>query len=206
MTDLPNVLLAAWDRLLPGQPDLGASLVAAYGDSSRHYHNLRHLQQVLTAVDVLAAEAADLDVVRLAAWFHDAVYDVRSTDNEEQSALLAESALTATEVDSTRVSEVVRLVRLTATHAPAPGDANGSVLCDADLSILATDPDVYAGYTRAVRVEYAHVPEDDFRRGRSAVLQQLLGLPSLFGTARGRREWEPVARANVSRELARLAT
>ena len=182
------------------------SLVAAYDDRSRHYHNLRHLQQVLTAVDVLAAEAADLDVVRLAAWFHDAVYDVRSTDNEEQSALLAESALTATDLDATRISEVVRLVRLTATHAPAAGDANGSVLCDADLSILASGPDVYAGYTRAVRVEYAHVPEDDFRRGRSAVLQQLLALPTLFGTARGRREWEPLARANVSRELARLAT
>ena len=100
---------------------------------------------------------------------------------------------------------MARLVRLTATHAAGPDDANGVVLCDADLSILASGPDAYAAYTRAVRVEYAHVPEDDFRRGRAAVLRQLLDLPKLFGTDRGRRAWEPTARANLTRELARLS-
>jgi len=205
MTDLSSDLLASWSRLLPDQIELGESLVAAYTDSARHYHDLRHLDQVLRSIDSLAAEADDVEAVRLAAWFHDAVYDVRATDNEERSAQLAETSLTDSGLTAGRIAEVARLVRLTATHAAELDDANGVVLCDADLSILASGPDAYASYTRAVRVEYAHVAEDDFRRGRAAILQQLLDLPRLFGTKRGRRDWEAIARANLSREL-RLLT
>ena len=160
---------------------------------------------MLAAIDTLADEASDLLVVRLAAWFHDAVYDVRATDNEERSARLAETSLANSFLSPDRRSEVARLVRLTATHAAEPGDADGIVLCDADLAVLASGPDEYAAYSRAVRVEYAHVPEEDFRRGRAAILQQLLDLPRLYGTTRGRREWEPIARSNLSRELARLS-
>ena len=94
--------MSAWNRLLPDQGALGEQLIAAYSDSSRHYHDLRHLHQVLTAVDSLAAEAADVDVVRLAAWFHDAVYDVRADDNEERSAQLAEVSLADTDLSADR--------------------------------------------------------------------------------------------------------
>jgi predicted metal-dependent HD superfamily phosphohydrolase len=205
VTDLPAALRSAWQELLPDQPELGETLIAAYNESSRHYHDLRHLSHVLAAIDLLAGEADDVDAVRLAAWFHDAVYDVRASDNEERSAKLAETALASSSLAPDRVAEVARLVRLTATHGAALDDPNGVVLCDADLAVLAGGPDEYAAYTRAVRVEYAHVPEPDFRRGRAAILQQLLDLPMLYGTARGRRDWEPIARANLIRELHLLA-
>lgn len=189
--------------LLPTVGPLGDELITAYADPARHYHDLRHLTQVLDAVDALAEHARDLAAVRLAAWFHDAVYDVHATDNEERSARWAERAL-AEVVGPDELGEVARLVRLTATHAAGPDDANGIVLCDADLSILAGDPDQYAAYTRAVRVEYAHVPEEEFRSGRARVLEQLLALPRLYGTPVARAEWEPAARANVEHEIAHL--
>ena len=204
MSDVIDSLQSRWEQLLPHEPELGEQLIAAYGDSARRYHDLRHLSQVLAWVDELATEASDIVAVRLAAWFHDAVYDVHATDNEEQSAQLAESTLSGTDVPSGRIAEVARLVRLTDTHAAAADDSNGKVLCDADLAVLAGGPDAYAAYARAVRVEYAHVPESDFRRGRAAVLQALMDLPHLFGTARGRVEWEPIARANLKAELKKL--
>jgi len=95
-------------------------------------------------------------------------------------------------------------VLLTAGHDPAPDDADGAVLCDADLAILAADPEAYAAYTRAVRAEYAHVPDDAFRTGRAAVLQGLLDLPALFRTPHGHAMWEPRARANLRTELRNL--
>ena len=66
--------------------------------------------------------------------------------------------------------EVARLVRLTERHLPADDDANGCVLSDADLAILAATPERYAEYAADVRREYAHVPDDLFRAGRAAVL------------------------------------
>ena len=48
------------------------------------------------------------------------------------------------------------------------------------------------------------MPDDDFARGRAAVLRDLLAKDSLFHTAAARELWEDRARGNVSAELARL--
>jgi predicted metal-dependent HD superfamily phosphohydrolase len=181
----------------------GAALLSRYADPSRHYHDLTHLDEVLRNVDELADAARAPDVVRLAAWFHDAVYDPRASDNEELSAQLAETMLVDMRVDHDIVDDVARLVRLTAEHDP-DDDPDAAVLCDADLAILAADEARYAHYTAGVRAEYAHVPDDDFARGRSAVLRQLMAQPSLYRTPAAHAAWEATARANVTAELARL--
>jgi predicted metal-dependent HD superfamily phosphohydrolase len=183
----------------------GAKLLSRYADAGRHYHDLTHLDEVLRNVDELADFARAPDVVRLAAWFHDAVYDPRADDNEQRSADLAETMLAAMRVDDAVVADVARLVLLTAGHDAAATDPDGAVLCDADLAILAADETRYADYVAGVRAEYAHVPDDDFARGRMAVLQHLLGQPSLFRTPTACAAWEAVARANVMAELARLS-
>lgn len=188
---------------LPGHEAVRDRLLAAYGEERRGYHDLTHLAEVLDHVATLADAADDVGAVVLAAWFHDAVYD-GAGDDEERSAALATDELTAAGLDPQRVDEVARLVRLTATHRPGPDDRNGQVLSDADLAVLAADPERYAGYVAGVRAEYAHVADDDFRRGRAAVLRELLAKPSLFHTGAARDRWEQRARANVSRELAGL--
>jgi predicted metal-dependent HD superfamily phosphohydrolase len=197
MTDLRD----RWP--LPDREALRDRLLAAYGDERRGYHDLTHLAEVLEHVATLAEGADDLEAVALAAWFHDAVYD-GTGDDEERSARLAEEELAAAGVDAGRVAEVARLVRLTANHRPEPGDRNGEVLSDADLAVLAAHPERYAGYVAGVRREYAHVADDDFRRGRVAVLRDLLAKPALFHTAAARELWEERARANLNRELADL--
>ncbi|MCL7368859.1 HD domain-containing protein [Streptomyces ardesiacus] len=181
------------------------NLLARWQEPQRRYHTLAHLTAVLDHVDVLAEHAEDADVVRLAAWFHDAVYLPDRSENEERSARLAERALPEAGVAAEKTAEVARLVRLTVTHAPAGDDRDGQVLCDADLAVLAAPPSAYAAYTAAVRAEYHFVPSDAFRRGRSAILRQLLGLDALFHTPRGRREWEATARRNLAGELEMLS-
>ncbi|WP_327306057.1 hypothetical protein OG730_23330 [Streptomyces sp. NBC_01298] len=184
-------------------------LLAAWAEPQRRYHTTAHLADVLARVDVLAAEGTgtgtDLPAVELAAWFHDAVYRPDRSENEERSAALAERALPELGIDGDRTAEVARLVRLTITHDPAPGDADGELLCDADLGVLAGAPEEYAAYAAAVRAEYGFVPDEAFRDGRAAVLRQLLALPRLFRTAYGAAHWEAPARTNLAAELVRLS-
>ncbi len=196
--------LARWDQTLTGRPDLAVDLLTRYDEPWRRYHDLDHLRDVLDGVTALRAEAANLTAIELAAWFHDAVYDVHRHDNEEQSARLAEHVLTNAGLDPVLVAEVSRLVQLTASHDPAPGDVNGAVLCDADLAVLASDPAGYAAYVVKVRAENAHVDDAGFATGRAAVLRQLLGLSRLFRTASGHQRWEAAARANLGAELEAL--
>ncbi len=184
--------------------ELRRRLERRYAEPHRRYHDRRHLREVLRTVDELAGAARDLDAVRWAAWFHDAVYDVHRDDSEEHSARLAEHELTALGCDESLVAEVARLVRLTATHDPDDDDPNGAVLCDADLRILAADPARHEEYVADIRREYAHVPEPQFRAGRAAVLRALLSLDHLYRTETGRRRWEQRARENLHAELRRL--
>ncbi|MDX3455476.1 hypothetical protein PV396_26665 [Streptomyces sp. ME02-8801-2C] len=223
LDDAHALLRARWTQALeaardtPGNPPhpdpapYADNLLARYQEPQRHYHTLTHLTAVLDHVDVLertfeeaGTPVPDLALVRLAAWFHDAVYAPDRSENEERSARLAERALSEAGVSPESTAEVARLVRLTVTHAPEPADLAGQVLCDADLAILAAPQDTYAAYTAAVREEYAFVPEDAFRQGRADVLRQLLDLPRLFWTPYGTERWEEAARANIAAELERL--
>ena len=205
-----NDLLADWMRLMSGVvppvadhalvADAGRDLLGRWSEPHRRYHDIEHLADVLSTVDEYGAAPE----IRLAAWYHDAVYDPRASDNEERSAGLAVDALNALGA-SGRAAEVARLVRLTASHEPDPGDVNGVLLCDADLAVLARPADWYDRYAAAIREEYRHVPDDAFRAGRAAVLRRLLDLPALYRTPELRDRWEAAARANLHRELDALS-
>ncbi len=203
-------LLTAWRDTVPMSAPaglaarVGEDLLARWSEPHRHYHTVNHLAVVLAVVEEQAGRAEDPTAVRLAAWYHDAIYDPHRVDNEEASAILAESTLPELGVAPERVAEVARLIRLTASHDPIPGDRNGGLLTDADLCVLASPADVYQAYTAAIRREYAHVPDAAFAAGRAAVLNNLLSLPRLFHTPTLRDRWEDTARANMTRELSGL--
>ena len=199
-------LTRAWDDLIgrhtadPAAAATGRAVLARWAEPHRRYHTLSHLRGVLTRVEEMADHAVYLDAVRLAAWYHDAVYQGQP-DDEERSAQLAEADLAALGVDPSLVAEVARLVRLTISHQPGPGDRSGEVLSDADLAALGVEPRRYRANSAAIRVEYAHVPDNDFRARRARVVRELLSGPALFHTPLARSRWESRARANLTDEL-----
>ncbi|MFJ1703556.1 HD domain-containing protein [Kitasatospora sp. NPDC088346] len=203
LLDRWNDLLRRCGATVDPQP-YGRDLLGRWAEPQRRYHTTDHLRAVLDHADALAAQAADPDAVRLAAWFHDAVYRPDRSENEERSATLAVRALREAGLAEPLVEEVARLVRLTVTHAPEAGDRNGEVLCDADLAVLGGSPEQYAAYAAAVREEYGFVPEDAFRAGRATVLRQLLELPALYRTEAARARFDAAARANLAAELRTL--
>jgi predicted metal-dependent HD superfamily phosphohydrolase len=189
------------------------ALLERWTEPHRRYHNRIHLDRVLGTLRPLAADEggqtgsglADLgDLAALAAWYHDAVYEPTRADNEEQSAAVARRQLAQLDVAREIVAEVSRLVLLTKSHEPAQHDLAGALLCDADLAILATPTDVYDAYSAAIRAEYSHVSEQDYRAGRAAVLSTLTARPRLFHTGHGWAAWEQPARGNIARELQEL--
>lgn len=175
-----------------------------YTQPHREYHNLMHIEDVLLRIEELQPPAEHELALALAAWFHDAVYQPGQDDNEDRSGHLAFDALEQVGADPALIAEVVRLVRLTASHDPDASDVAGAVLCDADLAILAAEPPRYTQYATAIRQEYVHVPRAEFRAGRAEVLRGLLQRPSIYRTTHGREQWEQRARLNVNAEIEAL--
>jgi predicted metal-dependent HD superfamily phosphohydrolase len=182
---------------------LSGGLRARYQQSHRHYHNLEHIEYVLDAVDSLTPGSHG-QAIRLAAWFHDAVYAPGRDDNEERSAFVAAEALEVAGASPSLISEVVRLVLVTKDHDPTADDKAGAILSDADLRILASDSDTYARYAANVRREYELIPDDVFFPARLDILRQFVTRPRLFATPFARGHWEPDARRNVAAEIDKL--
>ena len=195
-------LLNRWNTVMPGHDALFLDLLDRWSEPHRHYHGCTHLLSVLESLDLLTDPADPPRTVLLAAWFHDSVYRGVAGQDEEESARLAEERLLAAGLPEAEAYEVGRLVRLTSDHRPEPGDDDGALLCDADLSVLGGEPGEYARYVAAVRQDYAHIGDADFAAGRTAVVRRLLELDPLFHSGRAKELWLDAAHRNLKGELA----
>ena len=182
-------------------------LAAAYADPGRHYHGLAHIATLLDLADTYHGHLRDPASVILAILFHDAVYDPTRSDNEVRSAALARARLTELGVPPALVERVAVLVDLTRHGAAEPShdDTDAFHFLDWDLSVLGAAPSIYDAYAAAIRREYAHVPDDAYRRGRGQVLNGFLAQPAIYRVPEFKQRWEPQARINIQRESAALS-
>lgn len=149
---------------------------SSYGGGKRHYHNLDHLVHGLSEIRVWAAnvdaDRQDADMLRKAFWFHDAVYQHGAgdlSDEEESARLWLGSGL-----DRTGAEDVAQLIRAT-DHFQGSAIAHRlkHILLGTDLAILGQEDEVYDAYRRAIRAEYAHVPQAVYREQRGKALAHL---------------------------------
>lgn len=187
-------------------------LVRSWSSPDRQHHAIRHLMDVLAAVDQLAEETHNPDVVRLAAWYHGAEFraDARASyahRGGEDPVAGGERAsrelpgLGVPEACVTRISELAQKVQ---RHA-AGNDVDAQALCDADLSGLAAEPQKYKEYRKNIRAEYSHIPVQDYLDARISILQKICARPRIFLSPMA-QGWEEPARQNITAELCKLET
>jgi predicted metal-dependent HD superfamily phosphohydrolase len=188
----------------------GADLLARWSEPGRRYHGTTHLVEMFWALEDLegAGEIGDREacLARLAAWFHDAVYDPHALPgaNEADSASYAVTALRPLGLSAAETRAVEDLVRMTDGHNAPADDALTAAFHDADLWILSAPQERFDAYCAQVREEYAFVPQDAYRAGRTAVLRPFTLRETIYRTAHARHHWEQPARVNLAREIARL--
>lgn len=180
-----------------------AQLTARYAEPQRHYHNAAHIAECLAWLDDCTSLVADPVAIEFALWFHDAVYDPRSSDNEERSADLATETLRRAGADPALVGRVAALILTTKSHTAA-GQSDAPWLLDIDLAVLARPRATFLEYEVAIRAEYAWVPLETYCEKRAAILTHFLSRPHLFLTAHFAPRFEAVARANVAFSIAAL--
>ncbi len=106
------------------------------------YHGLEHTWNVVSAAKEIGKHSElneeDLEVVELAAWFHDLGYKSSVSDHEAHSAELAQDFLKKRKLDDHKIVKVMGCIM--ATKMPqSPKNLIEQVVCDADLLHLSTD-------------------------------------------------------------------
>ncbi|WP_392480732.1 hypothetical protein [Nostoc sp. C110] len=206
-----DILFSNWQHTLQsfGVDQIAAEkafnlLVAAYSTPSRYYHTLKHIDRVLSTIQILQGYTNNLAAVQLAAWFHDVVYDTEAKDNEERSADYAFELLNTLDIPESTITTVTRLILNTKYHEAAVNDCDSQVLLDADLAILAAHSVEYEEYAHAIRQEYGWLPEKDYITGRQKVLERFLQRSHIYFTPLMLEFAEPSARGNIQAEIQSL--
>ena len=186
--------------------DLLANLQTRHAEPQRHYHDWSHIEALLGHMRRLGDAIEDTDGVLYAILFHDAIYDPKAPDNERQSAELL--LRLAPQIAAPSLALAHRMILATEGHRlPEGTDAEREDIAhflDMDLAILGAGEARFDIYEGQIRREYAHVPDDAFRKGRAAVLRGFQARETLYFSEWGRDRFEGAARANIERSIARL--
>ena len=150
-----------------------------YLQPGRAYHNLTHVQNMLSALETRHVQTPAL---ALAVWGHDLIYEPQRHDNEERSAEVFGEWLAAQHAEAALIREVQRLI-LATRHTQPPAERSAALLVDADLSILGAAAPAFWAYERAIRQEYDFVDWEAYRAGRTAVLQGFLDREHIYSTS-----------------------
>lgn len=179
-------------------------VIRYYNQPHRYYHNLKHIQEVLQIIDTLNNSVCDLYSLKIAAWFHDLIYDPQANDNEEQSTHIASIYLTQLNISQSTINTVNELILSTKDHQPF--NENSKILLDADLAILGANPSEYNNYCRAIRLEYSWLNNQDYCQGRKKVLENFLEQNQIYYTPKMYKLKEKQARINLLNELKHLSS
>ena len=117
----------------------------------------------------------------LALFFHDAIYDPTTKDNEVQSANWAKQVIKEVGLPNELGEKVAQYIRAT-DHSKMSPNFFVQIICDIDLSQLGCPAEQYEANTAKIRQEYQMFSKDDFLDGRNKFTESILARQSIYQT------------------------
>lgn len=178
-------------------------IVLNYSESNRYYHNLSHLENLLFELQYVKPFIMDWNILLFSLYYHDVIYDVKSTSNEEDSAEYAAKVMRQLKISEPVISKCKQQITATKLHQKER-DTDLNFFIDADLSILGASREIYLAYTQQIRKEYSVYSDDIYIPGRKNVLNHFLNMKSIFKTGYFFEKYELIARLNLQCEIETL--
>jgi predicted metal-dependent HD superfamily phosphohydrolase len=120
------------------------------------YHDLVHTRYVVDQAGIIGKHCGlsdgELNLVKVAAWFHDSGFVVRSSGHEEESQKIATEFLSSKGVETDQIERVIRCIKATKMPQDPGEDILARVVCDADMAYLSEE--FYIRRTSLLRKEW----------------------------------------------------
>lgn len=178
-------------------------LARKYSSKKCFYHDLSHLENMLSQLEKVKSSIHDWEALLFALYYHDIVYNVLKSTNEEKSAVLARKRMDELGVPAKTIARAEQHILATKKHALS-ADPDTNYFLDADLSILGMDKEHYQQYTENIRKEYAIYPDMVYNPGRKKVIARFLAMDTIFKTPYFQTQFESTAKQNLMNELSLL--
>lgn len=184
-----------------------ALLVVKYSANGMYYHTFDHVLECLNCLNRPELVEFDTPIMRWAIYYHDCVYNPKSSTNEEDSANYACADLIGLLSklgfkDLNTLFTIKDLILATKHTNVVVTDKLEKCILDIDLSAFASKDVKFKENSAQIRREYAHVSDSDFARGRTKILQSFLDRPHIFHIL---TDLESTARTNIKNEIMHLS-
>ncbi|MCB1143169.1 MAG: hypothetical protein KDK54_13060 [Leptospiraceae bacterium] len=199
---------ALFPNLFPGTSSAGRDWLdiwnlfhSYYSEVHRHYHNLNHISEMLTFRGKYIPRRDKDNKILISILFHDLIYDPQSKENEIMSAKICSEILRDFSYPESITKGVSDFIYSTIHHIPKPDTEEVRLFLDFDLLILGSSPERYEEYSNSIRKEYSFVNDEDYKTGRSRILENFLKRDRIFFDDVIRSTYEMKARENLESEL-----
>ncbi|TKB97584.1 HD domain-containing protein [Pedobacter cryophilus] len=130
-------------------------LLTQHLPSYLHFHNLSHTKDVVNAVGEIGntqqLSKNDLEIIEIAAWFHDTGYCKAYVGHEEESKKIAFDFLGFEGYPKPKIEAIMTLIEST-KYPQKPTNLFEMILCDADLFHLSCED--YDKHEQRLRIEW----------------------------------------------------
>jgi len=157
---LPNSIPVLWNN---------------WNDPKRAYHNIDHLERVLKGIEKWHYRFTqdEFEQLVLAAFFHDAIYDARNPDgNEDKSIQFFRRVYIGKDRRFDLVDKAIECTK----YRKRPSSFPLKIFWEADNAGFRDRWENFLKYEKAIRKEYSFVPIDEYKKARIELLQKNIGL------------------------------
>lgn len=180
-------------------------------ESHRRYHNINHIHQCLTELEQYVINNPTFTIeqyqwAEYALWYHDAIYNPYSKDNETNSMMLFERTIDDNYTGKNIISDAIlntarHLQTIDFSYQDGHISEVHKVVLDIDLSGFGKDRMVFALNGMNIRHEYYQTPLRDFLIGRQKFYNELIKRPTLYYTQYFYDKYHKISRENIEWEM-----
>lgn len=148
------------------------TILSMWNESHRHYHNLNHLNDLISQINenTHAFTDKEYDMLVLTSLFHDCVYDPMRNDNEEKSAEFFENC--CVDKSNPDVLKIKQMIIDTKSHKPSSRLSN--IFISFDMNIVERNYEDLLEWENGISQEYSEYDNKDYKEGRIKFLESLL--------------------------------
>lgn len=149
------------------------TLLSMWNESHRHYHNLNHLNDLISQINENTHTFTDkeYDMLILTSLFHDCVYDPMRDDNEEKSAEFFENC--CVDKSNPDILKIKQMIIDTKSHRPSSSRLS-NIFISFDMNIVERKYEDLLEWENLISQEYSVYDKKDYKEGRIKFLESLL--------------------------------
>ena len=195
------------NQLLPDVEEYVTGLFTREWPDGLVYHNIDHTLRVVKNAELIGTHEnlneEEMDIVKIAAWFHDVGYLKQYRDHEEVSIQIAEGFLNGKGVERKHVERITECIRSTVIPQH-PADKVSAVLCDADMMHLGMEQ--YPGIIGKLRYEWENMGVRSLSEKKFTKKSIKILMNHKFHTAYCRKELSGIKEQNLKNLASSLSS